>query len=103
MIEKIMAQGDGFIDLRKVWGILSLDKRYSASRIDGACGRALVVGQVGYLAVKRWLDWEEAVVSGPAQARDGDPDSPEPVENKYARPLSVYQDQVELIPKEVTS
>ena len=46
MIEKILAQGKGFIDLRKVWGILSLDKRYPASRIDGACGRALVVDQV---------------------------------------------------------
>lgn len=103
MIEKILAQGDGFIDLRKVWGILSLDKRYSASRIDGACGRALVIGQLGYQAVKRWLDWEDAVMARPAHARDESADAPSPVENKYARPLSVYREQVELIPKEVTS
>ena len=101
MIEKILGQGKGFIDLRKVWGILSLDKRYPASRIDGACGRALVVGQVGYQAVKRWLDWETPSVSA------GTPDvgtTPAPiVDNKYVRPLSVYREKIDGLPDVVES
>lgn len=100
MIQKILAQGRGFIDLRKVWGILSLDKRYSASQINGACGRALVVGQVGYQAVKRWIDWDETAVPVPALTPGSDAPAPN---NKYARPLSVYREQVESIPKSATS
>lgn len=103
MIEKILTHGEGFTALRKVWGILSLDKRYSASRIDGACGRALVVGQVGYQAVKRWLLWEDTQGALPAHTTDDGHDSPVIGENKFVRPLSVYQEQVELIPKEVKS
>ena len=103
MIEKILAQGKGFIDLRKVWGILSLDKRYPASRIDGACGRALVVDQVGYQAVKRWLEWENVAVS-PATGVPVTASAPPPlVENKYVRPLSVYREQVDRFPDEVQS
>ena len=101
MIEKILAQGKGFIDLRKVWGILSLDKRYPASRIDGACGRALVVGQVGYQAVKRWLEWENVAVPSSPGGPVAENAAPPLVENKYVRPLSVYREQVDRLPDEV--
>ena len=59
MILKLLARGEGFIDTRKIWGILSLDKRYTAGQIDAACGRALDFGSVGFRVVKSFLDREE--------------------------------------------
>jgi transposase len=99
MIQEILGQGQGFIDTRKVWGILSLDKRYSAERIDAACRRALALGQSGYRAVKRFLEWEDGpmVIPMPAPVEAASPRAP----HKHARPLSVYRDVVNLFAKEV--
>ena len=41
VVEEILRKGDGFIDLRRIWGILSLDKKYSKDEIDTACQRAI--------------------------------------------------------------
>jgi hypothetical protein len=104
MIQDVLSEGQGFIDTRKVWGILSLDKRYPASRIDEACRKALELGQSGYRAVKRLLEWEEAVALVPAApmvlaaAPGGTGAAAGP--HKHARPLSVYREQLNLFPKE---
>lgn len=37
LVVTILAQGRGFIDYRKIWGILSLDKRFPAYIINHAC------------------------------------------------------------------
>jgi hypothetical protein len=101
MIQRILAQGKGFMDLRKVWGILSLDKRYPAARIDDACGRALAADQVGFRAVKHWLDWGETVIPFPVVSPAEDARQPI-VEHTYARSLSVYQDAVDSLPAVLT-
>ena len=103
MIEKILIQGEGFIDLRKVWGILSLDKRHDAARIDEACGRALVAGQVGYQAVKRWIEWDERVrpLSANVPSVEHTPATSAP--HQYVRSLAIYQEQVDLFPNTVKS
>ena len=41
IVWQILAEGDGFINFRRVWGILALDKKYSNSEIDAACKYAL--------------------------------------------------------------
>lgn len=95
MIVALLSQGQGFIDTRKIWGILSLDKRYPPSQIDTACSRALEIGKLGYQVVKSFLEWDElktlqknhqvqpvvpAVMSAP----------------KHVRPLSVYREKLSL-------
>lgn len=99
MIQDVLEQGQGFIDTRKVWGILSLDKRYSAEQIDASCRRALSLGQSGYRAVKRLLEWEDSrVVIAPCAPSTIVP--PPLTPHKHARPLSIYREQLTLF-KEV--
>ena len=51
LVETILGGGQGFVDTRKVWGILSLDKNYSAPRIEAACKLALEMGDASYRRV----------------------------------------------------
>jgi transposase len=99
MVVRLLEQGQGFVDTRKLGGILSLDKRYRPERIDAACRRALEMGNLGYRAVKIWLEAEAAAACERAQAAR--PAQPAPVLRKTAhqhvRPLSVYQAQLTLL------
>jgi hypothetical protein len=99
MIEDLLAQGQGFVDTRKIWGVLSLDKRYDAGRIDEACRRALELGQTGYRAVKRLLEWQDTLVPVPLEEAPVRTAGAQPP-HKYVRPLSVYREPLNLFPKE---
>ena len=98
MVVRLLEQGQGFIDTRKIWGILSLDKRYGAKRINEACRRALEVGSLSYRTVKHLLEVEEEVAA--LGRRQGEavpaPSSAKPAP-KHVRPLSVYQEQLSLL------
>jgi hypothetical protein len=65
-VEEVLRQGQGFVDTRRVWGVLSLDKRYAHEQIERACGRALELGSTSYRMVIKMLDVAEAL--GPADA-----------------------------------
>lgn len=56
MIEWILKRGNGFVDLRTIWGILNLDKDHSAEKLDLACKHALECDQLGYRAVLRFIN-----------------------------------------------
>ena len=62
MILRLIQRGEGFIDQRKIWGILSLDKRYSKTQIDMACKRALEMESLSYRTVKHLLEDRKSVV-----------------------------------------
>jgi transposase len=99
MILKLLACGQGFIDTRKVWGILSLDKSYRADQIDAACGKALELGTLGFRAVKGFLEQGAALEQRRLQheANGGEVIAvPAPRTYKHVRPLSVYQEQLKL-------
>lgn len=51
VVRIILSGGDGFVDTRKVWGILSLDKSFSSEAIDRACGLAIEMSSVSYRTV----------------------------------------------------
>lgn len=55
VVEDILRKGDGFIDLRRIWGILSLDKKYPKDEIDRACQRALSEENLTYRGIQRFL------------------------------------------------
>ncbi len=46
MIQIILARGEGFVDTRVVWGILTLNKKYPDTLIDKACGSAIELGSI---------------------------------------------------------
>ena len=57
-VEEILSvahTGNGFIDTRKVWGILALDKKYSADNINNACQKALSVDAISYRSILTFL------------------------------------------------
>jgi hypothetical protein len=51
LIETILAAGQGFVDTRKVWGILSLDKNHALDKIEKAAKLALEMDDPGYRQV----------------------------------------------------
>jgi len=92
-VEEVLKQGQGFVDTRRVWGVLSLDKRYGREQIDRACARALEMGSSSYRMVMKMLDVSAALAGGEAATRPapricGDRAT---VRHKYARELSEYQ------------
>jgi hypothetical protein len=56
MVVGILSRGNGFVDLRTVWGILNLDKDYSAEKINMASKHALECDQLGYRAVLKFIN-----------------------------------------------
>lgn len=55
-VRRVLNQGDGFIDFRKIWGVLSLNKKYSNEKINQACEYALEAEVLSYLCVVRFLE-----------------------------------------------
>lgn len=101
MILRLIEQGVGFIDQRKIWGILSLDKSYAKEQIDTACQRALEMESLSYRTVKNLLEIEEIRKLEESGRTEGTNPrrafaQPNGKQHKYIRPLSVYQEQLSL-------
>jgi len=100
LVVAILEQGQGFIDTRKIWGILSLDKRYAAEQINEACRQAVEVGSLSFrtvhnlLELKRCTTAEANESSGVVRLRGRE------VAHRFVRPLSVYGEQKSLFSKE---
>jgi hypothetical protein len=90
LIVILLAQGHGFIDTRKVWGILSLDKGYPAEAIDAACRQALEMKSYSYRTVVRLLKRPDAAAVVPSTKKAQS--------HKFTRDLSVYSAQLSLFP-----
>jgi hypothetical protein len=56
VVVKLLQQGNGFIDTRKIWGILALDKKYTDVQINEACGKALSLEAYGYRSILALLE-----------------------------------------------
>lgn len=94
----LIGQGDGFIDTRKIWGVLSLDKSYSAAQINEACRQALELGTLSYRTVRGLLRLMPLTPRATSNAADqSKPSSSEKSTNKFARPMSVYEEQLKLL------
>ena len=88
----LLEQGQGFIDTRKIWGILSLDKSFAPSAINEACRQALELGSLSYQTVKSLIK-----LAPPAHrknlANSTAPAAPSD-SHKFARPMSVYATEI---------
>lgn len=96
----LLNQGQGFIDTRKIWGILSLDKKYTSNKINTACQQAMELGSLSYQMVKKLIK----LLPGKSEQKPGTPFQPAATHsshlsmtgNKFVRPMSVYEEQLKL-------
>lgn len=97
---KLLEQGDGFVDTRKIWGVLSLDKTFAPVQINEACRQAIELGSVSYRVVKSLLKLLPASPRGvdrTTTAAHPEGAAIEPTSHKFARPMSVYEEQLPLL------
>jgi hypothetical protein len=92
VIVRLLQQGNGFIDIRKIWGILALDKKYSAGDINDACQKALSVDAISYRSIHTFLQLkttgrQEQKKGGFAEAIKA---------SKFTRPITEYQQMLNL-------
>jgi len=100
LITIILGQGQGYIDTRKVWGILSLDKSYKKEAIDKACSQAIEMGSYSYRMIKSILKLSSDSISQKQTktlelTEKNVTDTKK--ENKFPRPLTVYEEQLSLL------
>lgn len=93
LVGVILAQGHGFVDTRKVWGILSLDKKFEKTKIEDACKLAYEFGSFSYRAVESFLEHgiapsQENVIPISASVKET---LKRDTSNKFLRPLSEYR------------
>ena len=87
LITLILAQGHGFVDTRKVWGILSLDKKHDKAKIENACKLAYEMNSPSYRTVESLV----GLVTPPQPSQTEKTTDPKPeVVNKFVRPLAEY-------------
>jgi len=89
LVRALLRKGDGFIDYRRIWGVLSLDKKFSAEQINQACEQALSLNKLSYLFVKRLLNL------APIQSSEDEPTKQTTA--KFVHPLEEYKNVIELV------
>ena len=96
LIQILLQQGNGFIDTRKIWGILTLDKKYSPEEINEACRTAIEIGSYSYQLVKRIL------ITMAARNNKKSNKEIKTTKNtiksyKFVRPIEIYQQELSFI------
>lgn len=90
----IIGQGQGMVDTRKVFGILSLVKKYTKADLNRACAKALEIQSYSYRTVLSLLKLtvnKATAANAPAEnVADLSP-------RTYTRDLSVYENQLRLV------
>lgn len=92
-----MSRGTVLSTRARSGGILSLDKRYGAERINDACRHALELQSLSYRTVKQFLEVEEEMAALKLKSEAGPACSSAKPAPKHVRPLSVYQEQLSLL------
>ena len=54
-IRRVLLDGDGFVNYRRIWGVLSLDKKYTHEEINSACNEALEVEAYSSKAIEQFI------------------------------------------------
>lgn len=94
-VDIILARGEGFVDTRTVWGLLTLNKKYNNADIDKACLSALELSQVNLRTVRQLLN----IMAKPKEKeiQKNDLTTAQAVGGKFARPMSEYKKHLTLV------
>jgi transposase len=90
----VLARGEGFVDTRVVWGLLTLNKKYLNEDIDKACLSALELSQVNLKTVRQLLS---IMVNPKPNLKENELQSAQPMGGKFVRPMSDYKNHLKLI------
>jgi len=88
-VRATLARGDGFVDTRIIWGLLSLDKKYPREAVNKAAGIALEMGTFSSRLVERLIKLTLTPKSPPQNE-----DRFSSQNNKFIRPMSVYKNHI---------
>ena len=91
----ILARGEGFVDTRVVWGLLTLNKKYANADVDKACFAALELSQVNLATVRQLLNTIATPMK--SQSPSDDPSADKKMGGKFARPMSEYKKHLKLV------
>ena len=101
-VSVVLARGEGFVDTRIVWGILTLNKTYTDFDVNKACFGALELSQVNAKCVRQLLSLtavpkkkqpSEVAASNQSARMNHD----EMKGGKFARPMSDYRKHLNLV------
>jgi hypothetical protein len=96
----VLARGDGFVDTRVVWGILTLNKTYEQSDIDKACKSALDLSQVNLRTVRQLLSTMAQPKKKPKVLEENllsNEPAVQPAGGRFERPMSEYKKHLRLV------
>jgi hypothetical protein len=93
-VEIILARGEGFVDLRVIWGILSLDKKYEARALNEVCRGAIELSLVN---LKTVLSLLKLTQKEKPQTVSQETEEFKLANGKYTRPMSVYKKHLHLV------
>ena len=98
-VEGLIKQGDDFVDTRKIWGVLSLDKSFTTTEINEACRQAIELGTFSYRAVKSVLSMMRSLPedSTPYDFQIKKPKDPHHQSHRFVRSLSDYEEALKSI------
>lgn len=94
-IERVLCRGQGFVDTRIIWGVLSLEKKYSHQTIDWAAGIALEVDRLSSRFVEQMAGLHYAEAADKKTASDAQ--APSLASSKFARSMDVYKEHLATI------
>ncbi len=97
-VQIILARGEGFVDNRIVWGVLTLNKKYSDLEIDNACKSAIELSSVHLKTVHSLLrihGQSENALKNKKESEEYQTPS-----GKFARPMSEYRAHLRLVNKD---
>lgn len=98
LVQAILLQGDGFVDTRKIWGILSFEKSHVREAINEACRKAFELNLISYQTVRSLL---KIAANPPRAEKGGVPTTTENrlenETNKFVRPIGEYTKRLKLL------
>jgi hypothetical protein len=89
VVTRLLGQGNGFIDTRKIWGILALDKKYANEQINEACRKALSLEAYGYRSILTLLELEAETRTEQGKGKEVLPQKTNIY--KFTRPIEEYK------------
>ncbi len=102
-VAAVLARGEGFVDTRIVWGVLTLNKTYTDLDVNKACSGALELSQVNMKCVRQLLSLTSQPKQKQSAAAAGSvghsvrASHDEMKGGKFARPMSDYKKHLNLV------
>lgn len=94
LIHIFISRGGGFVDTRKIWGILSLEKKYPKELINNAVRTALEMGELSSRFIEKLVQLE---CLPKAELHEKSLNSDTTVVSRFSRPMTVYKEQLSLL------